>query len=873
MSGFNRKRRFVELSKTLCGDINTLGESSKKYVEDVEFMTTPIIGNFETEKTLRDAVLSTLFGVVTEQPQKVLHISGLVQVVSSKSPAIGKIVAEFFHQKAQEVIEVALNRDIIPESFETGPWNKLKLILRFLSTLTSILRDSSLISIYLQFLNFAIDLQNSSPDKRNALAEAIFYNTLINVPYLVSYGQPSEELKKGINEILTTAEGFKIVKQNISITKPFVVKDTDAPYEAKSIVELILPAVKEFLSEDFTKVHKVFPELGPSLQHLIVEIEKVGLPQFSIQSVESYADISGLDTGIGSVDGMWRTQRLTFEVYLPVYGFDTVPKSTDFIGLLFDDIVIDIVEALEFNRKEVARQIITLDLFFANGVFAPPASSVDNLKEIHQNNQESEHKSSTWKTEDVAIKNVLSLIFKLPDVSQPFAYFYTTLVEACTNAASAIAPVLGRAIRFFYSNIHITDFELRFRYLDWLAVQLSNFNFTWKWREWEVDSAKNSKSKYHPRIVFIKNIIAKELRLATSERIQQTLTEEFHQYLNTSLFESSEIKDYYVSLFGEVNLKDVNLNFDEEQNKLFFLSDNVSLKEDTEKLIEILHREATNEEYTSLIKSIKEKIKDYKSPDALLITFVFQVIAFVGNRSISHAGKYVGNTFNFLRTLLGKESSVSKEKGSSSSEGEIIDSKNSSGDAEEEEGRLVEVESPNVVAQRELWAVDAIIKYWNSAPENGYLVLDVLESYDVISSESLIRYSLNDDNKYNLGLVNVSATESIFRLLSSAAISGNSSNLLKVIYGELTSILEVTTFRIEQPGEIEVPDVNDEVNEKAELIWKYHTTLGFLKAIIRKYSGEFLQVLPEINNLLDAKITHEPTKSAIKSFIEELKYL
>lgn len=887
--------------------MNTLGESSKKYVEDVEFMTAPIIGNFENEQRLRDAVLQTLFAVVTEQPQKVLHISGLVQVVNAKNPSIGKTVAEFFHQQAQDLIEGSLKKGgAIPESSETGPWNKIKLILRFLSTLSTVVKESSLVILYQQFLKFAIDLQNSTPNKRNPLAEAIYYNTLISVPYLVSFtakvsesgenveNLQSEELRNGITEILKVAEDFKYVEEDITITKPFIV-DAKVPYEPKNVISLILPAVKNILSDSYRRVYGIFPQLRDSLQHLLTDQEKYSLPQFRIPPAEDFSEISGLDTGLGSVDGMWRTPRLTFEVYLPIFGFDTVPKSDDYLGLLFDDIVIDIVEALEFNRKEVARQIITLDLFFAEGVFAPPATNVDQLKEINARNIEESSSLSTWKTEDVAIKNVLSLIFKLPTVSQPFAYFYTTLVEACTNAAQAIAPVLGRAIRFFYTNIHAADFELRFRYLDWLAVQLSNFNFTWKWREWEGDSSKNSKSTYHPRVAFIRNLISKELRLATPEKIQHTLTEEFYQYLNIDLFTSEEIKNYYVSLLGDQKLENVSLDFEKENHKLFYLRENVPFREDVENLIEVFHKSASSEEYHKVLEGIKEKLKDYSNPDETLISLVFQTIAFVGNRSVSHAGKYVGNTFEFLRNILGRAdiNAEAKENAKEDVKEEIRDEAKdqaNSGEIAEANGEGKEDETmanaattsgkPTTVAiseeeslQRQLWAIDSVLKYWNSYPENGYLVLDVLESYDVLSPSALIKYSLDDSHRINFGLINVAATESIFRLLTGLVFSGRASTELSLIYKELIKIISSAVKMIGNEGEIPVPDVDAEYQEKNEAVWKYHTSVAFLRSVLRKFSDEYVNSIPKLEEILSASIEHEPTKALIKKWFDELKSL
>ncbi|CDR41278.1 CYFA0S07e00210g1_1 [Cyberlindnera fabianii] len=816
----------VELAKTLCGDLNTLGESAKRYVEDVEFMSVPIDTNFEQEEPFRTAVLNTLYAITTEQPHKVLHIAGLIQAVNTKNTSIAGSIVTFFHSKAQSLLHLAISDSYEPNASETGPWNKLKLILRLWGALAYVLEDASVVAVFKQFLELAINLQKDSPDKRVPLAEAIYYNTLSSIPYLYPFqGSGSAALNEGVDTLLGLAKEFPIVKTNVSITNPFVEQATATPYEPREIVELILPAVEKYLSSE--EKNSLFPELEAQLGDLLIPTEKMSLPPLNIPSVDDLKKFAGLDTGIGSVDGMWRTPRLTFEVYVPIGELKTTPPAETYTGLILRDLVIDVIEALEFNRKEVARQIITIDLFFKDSLFAPPGLSIDKLREMES--------GSTYKIEDVAVESLLSLIYKLPTASQPFVYFYTTLVEACANASQAIAPVMGRAIRFFYANLYHLDFELRFRYLDWLSVQLSNFNFTWKWREWEGDSQIFSKSAYHPRGVFVRNLIAKELRLATREKIESTVTAEFLQYLDISLFDAEESSAYYNKLFPGIE--------QQTESKLVFLGEGIPFKRTVEKLIEAIHKDS--DAHDEAIAELRSSLSEYPNSEELLVSVVFQVLVFVGNRSISHAGKYIASTAGSLKKIVG-----------------VVDE---SGDKD--------MEKSTSTTDQQRWAIDAVLHYWNEDPQNGYLVLDILESFGVISSISIIEHSLENSRKRNVGLVNVSATEAILRTLTKRVFAGSGAAELTVAYNKALQIISATISDIGTDDEIPIPGVQDEVTQEVENAWKYHTALGFLRMTLRKFSDEYVSIRESLISTLDKDITHKSTQEGIKTWISDLSSL
>ena len=168
------------------------------------------------------------------------------------------------------------------------------------------------------------------------------------------------------------------------------------------------------------------------------------------------------------------------EIYVSMYTdqeFETVPSEDDIASSVVRDSLVDMINILDFNRVSTARFLIDVDCYFAPATFVKRATPFDKLRELSGD-------LSTWKPEDVAVDAVFSQLFQLPTPEHKLVYFHSVLTEACKIAPAAIAPSLGRAIRYLYKNLRSMDLELQCRFMDWFAHHLSNFGFTWKWTEW-----------------------------------------------------------------------------------------------------------------------------------------------------------------------------------------------------------------------------------------------------------------------------------------------------------------------------------------------------------------------------------------------------
>jgi nuclear cap-binding protein subunit 1 len=170
------------------------------------------------------------------------------------------------------------------------------------------------------------------------------------------------------------------------------------------------------------------------------------------------------------------------EIYFTVYteqDIETVPQATDTGAMLIRDVLNDTINILDYNRQATAKFLIELDRYFAPNTFVKRATPFDKLRDAAGD-------KNTWKPEDVIVDAAFAMLMQLPSPEHKLVYYHAVLTEACKLAPAAVAPSLGRAIRYLYRNVDKMDLELAQRFLDWFAHHLSNFGFTWKWTEWYV---------------------------------------------------------------------------------------------------------------------------------------------------------------------------------------------------------------------------------------------------------------------------------------------------------------------------------------------------------------------------------------------------
>ncbi|KAK6462478.1 GCR3 protein [Scheffersomyces coipomensis] len=908
-----------ELINNVCKDIRKIGENSNiiNQIDDVSYISNPIVAEFEKIEELRNSVLSTIYAIIIEQPQKINAFSNLILICNAKNFVVAKYVIEFLHAKAQELLDSIRNASKQSEDVDTneenaGVFNNIKSILKFLATLSPIIENYSIINIFKQFLQLSIDLQDLTPETRSGIAQEIYYNVLISIPYILSNeSENSQEKLIALidTELVDLAKSFKIVEhKSNSLIQPFDSKlnNYELPYQPKKLIELILPAILELQAQNWSNdlfinfLELLDPIIQESLSNNEISNELIQhkLPQFKIPE----PSILSKYKPHGSIDKLWYDNpRIIFQVYNLTTEFETVPSIESFQGLFFKDISSDILTNLSFNKNEASTQLSILDLFYNKNLFAPPGSSIDTLTEIHKDNVSGENETplSTWKVEDVAVESILTMIFQLPTPLHKEIYYYTVLISCCKENPESFAPVFGRAIRLFYNNLETLDYELKIRFMDWMTTQISNFDFSWKWDEWVQDSKSLKNVKYHPKKNFIKNLIAKEIRLSNKERISESFItmnpetseieniKEFEQYLNIALFENESkfILDYDTELYGgkeevqnvledlltekkqELKLKNI-VGAQEEMFYNFYHSD-LPLGEISQKVYDFImaHYKPNNEFeelYEEVLTTAKESFPEINA-ERFLINLFFQTYAFIGSRSIYSVVSILDRDINKLKFLSGNYEKIEYAK-----------------DQNEIEFKKVELSSEQL-NDRQNWIIESIFRIWINQPQVVFLILEYLIEFQILLPNYLLDKCLNLGT--NLIIDNVSCMESINRILSSLNYTNGDQfkllivQLFKLIVNnlnELSKTLELEDAqKKEEAEEKEKEEVSDKDNElftKVDNQWLFYEYKGLLKTYFRKFIAtqtSTSEILDEIKQLFET-IENVPAKEDILTWVAEV---
>ncbi|KAG5417592.1 GCR3 [Candida metapsilosis] len=893
-----------ELINNVCKDIRRLGENSNvaTQIDDVNYISNPIVAEFEKIESLRNAILSTMYALVIEQPHKINALANLVFICNAKNFVIAKYVVEYLHTKMQLLLDSIggeVQEDTSREN--AGIFNNIKSVLKFFGAISPIVEDYSVVNVLKQLLQFAIDLQSESSEKRNGIAQELFYNVLIATPYLLG-NDKSEELHGYLNDVIELADKFPIIEpESNTLIQPFdnKMENFEIPYQPKKMVNLILPALKQLQADDWQL--KLFLDFEPFLEPVLKtvlenntiskDIVKHKLPQLSLPSVEKMSNYKPRNED--SIDRLWQqNSRVLLQVYNQTTEFETVPVIESYIGLFFKDLSFDILTNLSFNKTEASIQLSILDLFFNKELFSPMGTSIDELIEIDAKNRTGENNPplSTWKIEDIAVESILTMIFQLPHTLHREIYYYTVLISCCKESPDSMAPVFGRAIRYFYNNLQTLDFELKIRFLDWMTTQISNFEFSWKWDEWVQDSQQYAKLKYHPKKNFIKNLIAKEIRLSNKKRIKESFVdvvdddvvpfEEFYQYLDLSVVHNA--RDYIISydsaLYGdseEIRNKITEI-YDAKQatlasksNATFqdeilynFSNPELPLSDVASKVYEfIVSHYKSNKEMNELYNTVLEKVQqqdanasdsmvEFKvsNPIKFVINLFFQTYAYIGSRSIYSEVSILSRDVDKLKFLSGQP----------------IDSKKVTNPDDEFEKLYLADED---ITNRQNWIIDAIFRIWVHQPQVIFLILEYLIEFEVIDPKYLIDKAF----KTNLIIDNVSCIESVNRILETS-----NSKVLQRLISEIFTIVvkKLNELELAIDDVVQIDELNDNNASEVDKQWLFYEYLGLLKSYFRKYiknqsDDSTDEVLSDIKNIFN-DLENIPARIEILNWFKEI---
>ncbi|CAG8962256.1 hypothetical protein HYFRA_00005310 [Hymenoscyphus fraxineus] len=571
-----QRRRYEEpLSAKVRKQLLAIAENPMRRVEDeISSIAKTVCDSYEDEE-LRNVFYDLVVQLVVEQPFKTPFVAAVVLVINTMRS-----------EMAMEILNRTAART--NKKIQEGEWREVKLLMKFLGGLQGLLEGDGVWIVLQDLLTKAVDLQTENNEE--TIGPELVKIVLFTIPYVMASSASSQQEK---------AAGM-VENTDIIASEPHVLQSLVDPYPGNGNDEASAPnGVLSLLQKQLQNEASNEWELSclPRPWKVLLETE---------QENPLAATTKHLLPTIVIPDVVIPGPRPLFpELYFSVYAHqdvETVPPMTDISSCLLRDALVDTINILDFNRNATARFLIDIDCYFSPGTFVKRATPFDRLRDV-------EGDKSTWKPEDVAVDAVFSQLFQLPNPEHKLVYYHSVLTESCKIAPAAIAPSLGRAIRFLYRNVDSMDLELSYRFMDWFAHHLSNFGFTWKWTEW-IDDVQLS--PIDPKKAFIEGALDKEIRLSFAQRIKGTLPAP------------------YQALITEGKEKDT--------PEFKYKDDNVPFAQEGREILELLKKKAPEEEIQVIMDKIRQLALDMNFADPLVpcTDAYMTAICFIGSKSLSH---------------------------------------------------------------------------------------------------------------------------------------------------------------------------------------------------------------------------------------------
>ncbi|KAK8213446.1 Nuclear cap-binding protein subunit 1 [Zalaria obscura] len=584
--------------------------------EEVTNIAKIVTENYEDEY-VRNTFGELVVALISEQPFKIPFVAAVVLFANNDKAEV-----------AQDILTRVANH--AQAHLEAGNWRELKLALRFLAFLQGLYNDDGVFPVLEELFNRAVDLQTASSEDVSAALEGSSQSCmlilsqvlglelvkiiLLTIPYVLASSATGLEQK--VAELL---EKTDIVASTPHTLEPLVdpyssAEEDQKPMACPSLINILQKQLQNESSNGWQL--SCIPRLYKEENTAMAGTEENAESEPKVPSKHSFPTIN-------VPSSVKQGPRTLFpELYFSLFADQdievrqavgssediakrskqSVPPTSDVAASLLRDAIVDTINILDYNRNATAKFMIEIDCYWTVGTFVKRATPFDKLKDVPEGR-------STWKPEDIIVDAVFSQILQLPAPEHKLIYYHSIITESCKIAPAAVAPSLGRAIRFLYRSLDVMDLELSYRYMDWFAHHLSNFEFRWKWTEWIDDI---DQSDLAPRKAFITGALDKEIRLSFAKRIRETLPE------------------VYSVLIPEGKLKDTpDFKFDDDQTPY---------AQQGREVHKLLRKKAPEEEIQTVLDEIQKLATEQGVEDPLIPStdaYMTSVCA-IGSKSLSH---------------------------------------------------------------------------------------------------------------------------------------------------------------------------------------------------------------------------------------------
>jgi nuclear cap-binding protein subunit 1 len=128
----------------------------------------------------------------------------------------------------------------------------------------------------------------------------------------------------------------------------------------------------------------------------------------------------------------------------------------------------------------------------------------------------------------IVVETVFTELLALPRAAFPLPFYTAVLGNLCQQPGSGVPKVLGRLALRLWKHAALLDVGVSDRFVRWLALHLSNFDYTWAWTKWAQTVALPDDD---PQRLMVAEVILACVRLSYVDAIKEKLPEPLHAVL------------------------------------------------------------------------------------------------------------------------------------------------------------------------------------------------------------------------------------------------------------------------------------------------------------------------------------------------------
>ncbi|CAG8494316.1 1118_t:CDS:10 [Paraglomus occultum] len=674
-----------------------------------------------------ELILRTLKACVTELPMKTFLYATLVGVINVERPTVGAAVVEM----AAESLQSYLNE---------GNWRNAKLMLKFFAELTNayVILPGTMISIYNTLANVICE-----PGVKRLRADTIAEMILLSIPCIGKrlHERVSNQFDELLDKFAKYFDERRQLDSSVTVvfnaTKPYY--SENLPYEQSDTLELLWASILNIKDNNWAcpMLVTLWPEYDSMLvtadQH---EVEPLNIPPHSDRLQYAHRH-PVFRIFVGALD---ETKPL-------------VPDPAHIDYFLMYDVVQDVIDIFEVNRKECVKILKDLRYFFAPGTFA---------------------------SDD---KNI-------------------TVRESQNKVVGD-----GKAIRILFDRLDMMDVECVYRYWNWFSHHLSNFNFVWKWKEWE-DCIRED--PLHPKLCFIRETFEKLIRYSYYDRIKSNVSDEF-----LAVFPAAE--------------PTTSFRYVSDANQYHALAQQVLGK---------LRSKSSNDQIQSILAEVRTIIPDSSEDEQedVMRDILVQCVLMLGSKSFSHVLNVIERSVPAMWTVV---CYFRVERTEFSTLG-IFTNVWMFVETDLKFRYLTLLQSYNTTAEARVHTVKIVADFWSKNTQFLGILLDKLLNYRVVDASSVVTWVFSEefDEEVSRSYIWEILKNTINKVISRVS----------QIQSKLDSLRKAAE---EQGGDMTSDDRQSAVGSEAESIQQIENTLSM---VTREQKEVLLLVFQKFADVLSKKL-------------------